>query len=252
MTEAIEYPEGGFAYLPGADFVFSLGVRALPGHHLVRVRFRHQPPLAQGFALARRWLDRAGVPPAALAGVELRAPLPLSFAEFRSFNQRYVEHLKANGFMADGQYRIARSNLAPVLARPAEPVLAAFTFSDDDALPAGIETPPSPDFVLSGQPELVGAPVSIVAANDVSHDGMRQKARAVLDVLKERVERLGGSWSAITGTQIYTVQALGPVLDILDGENLIPSGLTLYPAYPPVLGLEFEIDVRAVSVELVI
>jgi hypothetical protein len=62
---------------------------------------------------------------------------------------------------------------------------------------------------------------------------------------------LGGEWSAINGAQVYTVHPLEPVIQIaFANTGLTDVGLTLFPSYPPVIGLEFEVDVRAVSREI--
>lgn len=44
-----------------------------------------------------------------------------------------------------------------------------------------------------------------------------------------------------------------PLLDTVFAEdNISQIGLAWYPAWPPVIGMEFEVDVRCVRTELVI
>jgi hypothetical protein len=136
--------------------------------------------------------------------------------------------------------------MAPLYSPPATNTLFAFTF----ATPA--QTVGGPDFVISGKPENTENPSGIVSAGDTSPQGMKAKARFVIDALRQRVSDLGCSWTDITGAQAYTVHSLDPVMDELQAASLTSTGLTLFPAYPPVIGLDFEIDVRSVSSELAV
>ena len=49
---------------------------------------------------------------------------------------------------------------------------------------------------------------------------------------------------------MHPVEAV--VSSVFAESGLTNVGLTLFPSYPPVQGMEFEIDVRAVSRELVL
>jgi hypothetical protein len=251
MSDAIDKPavdlaEGGFRYLPGSSHPFATGVAALAGHGLVRVRLRRALPLAEGLDFAARYLARQGRSPMALAGCELRSPRPMSPAEFGLLNAEYVVQLRRNGFAPEP---VARSNMAPLWDAPAAPALVAFTYAapadDGSAGRAG------PDFLLSGKPEIDEAAGRIVLRGDTSPEGMQAKAGFVLDALKRAAAALGGAWEDLTGAQAYTVQPLEPVLPVLRENGLLGIGIVLFPGYPPVTGLDFEIDVRAVGVEVV-
>jgi hypothetical protein len=74
-----------------------------------------------------------------------------------------------------------------------------------------------------------------------------------MSTLRERVAALGCDWSKITAAQIYTVHDIRPLLDTVFAEDKVSQlGLAWYPAWPPVIGMEFEVDVRSVRTELVI
>jgi hypothetical protein len=88
-----------------------------------------------------------------------------------------------------------------------------------------------------------------MAAGDVSPAGMAAMARYVIAELRQLSTQLGVRWTDITGAQAYTIHSLDHVMDELRLSGLGSVGLSLFPAYPPVIGLEFEIDVRAVSLE---
>jgi hypothetical protein len=244
---AIPFAPGGYRFVPGRQF--SGGVAAEPGFALRRVRFQNPLPLAQGLAAARAILTAAGRPPEALAACELRSPLPLPIADFIAFNERYLAALTAEGFTAAPPYPIGRSNLAPILAPPAEVVLFAVTFTVPAEGPGGL------DFFISGKPENRAAASfeeGIVGGADVSPAGLRVKAEYVMGELRARMAELGVEEHRVTGAQAYTVHPLEPVLEIVTGRMpLAWGGLTLVPAHPPVTGLAFEVDLRSISQECV-
>ncbi len=247
QPRSIRFAPGGYRFVPGRQF--SGGVAAEPGFALRRVRFREPLPLAQGLAAARAIIAAAGRPPEALAACELRSPLPLPIAEFLAFNETYLAALRAQGFSAAPPYPIGRSNLAPILAPPAEVVLFAITFT----VPA--EGAGGADFFISGKPETSAAASfeeGIIGGADVSPAGLRVKAEYVMAELRARMAELGVEEGRVTGAQAYTIHPLEPSLEIVTGHMpLAWGGLTLVPAHPPVTGLAFEVDLRAISEEVV-
>lgn len=240
----------GFAYLPGGARPFSAGVIARPGHALVRVRPRATLGLAKGFAFVASHLATRGLPHAALAGLEIRSPAAMTPADFTTFNRRYATVLRDHGFLFDDTFPIARSNMAPLFDPPAEAVLYAFTY----AAPAsgGMGGGGAADFLISGKPELREDPPGIVADGDASPAGMAAKARFVIDALRGTTQALGGDWRELTGAQAYTTRPLEGAMEVLRESGLATLGLTLIPGYPPVVGFDFEIDVRAITTELAV
>lgn len=246
MNDVVAVNEGGYGYLPGGATPFSNGVVALPGHMLTRVRFRRPLPLAEGLAWAASFISGQERPLSSLAACELRAPAPLSRQDFGAFNGQYTESLRANGFSASGPYPIARSNMAPLFSPPGTNTLFAFTFAAPaDAAADGSRS----DFLISGKPESLNGPPYVLAAGATSPAAMALKAHYVVEQLQARVRELGADWDAITGAQAYTIHSLDGVMDALRSSGLGNVGLALFPAYPPVIGLDFEIDVRSISVE---
>jgi hypothetical protein len=249
LSDVIEFKEGGFAYLRGRALPFSNGVIALNGHVFTRVRLRNIHPLAEGLEITAEWIKSQNRPLASLAACELRSPAPMSRSNFVAFNDHYISLLRSNGFAANGAFPIARSNMALQFKPPSSNTLFAFTYATP-FVPA-VETS-SRDFLISGKPETAEDPPSIIAMGDVSPAGLIAKSTYVIQELRRRVDLLGGRWKDITGAQIYTVHSLNPVLDGLRSNGLTSVGLTLFPGYPPIIGLDFEIDVRSVSFEQVI
>ncbi len=243
--------QGGFGYLPESGAPFSAAVVASEGFAFKRVRLRHPVPMELGFAWMARAIKAEGRPLASLAGCELRIPRRLTRPEFAEFNKTYLSSLRSNGFTVEESVAIARSNTAPAQAPPTSTVLSAYTF----AVPrkAG-RMAAGPDFVVSGSPENASNPNRVIAAGDVSPQGMQEKAAFVLQKLRGYVADAGANWGDITGCQVYTVQPLEPVMPMLQAAGLADVGITVFPAYIPVIGFgganyEFEVDVRSVSLE---
>lgn len=218
----------------------------------MRVRLHEALPLDKGLDFVARYLDDAGRKPCALAGVELRAPAVMSRSEFLSFNKRYVAALRTRKFVTDEMVPVARSNMTPLYDPPKTDVLSAFTY----AAPMEANDPSSgASFLLSGRPEFDGT--LVIAPGEVSPDAISRKARFVMERLRQGVATLGGSWSDVTGVQIYMTEPLPLVMDVMRGAGLISVGLSFFPASTPVIGFggvkyEFEADVRAVRLERVV
>ncbi|MCX7383636.1 MAG: hypothetical protein NT133_19980 [Alphaproteobacteria bacterium] len=247
MSGAIAVPAGGYSYLVGGPPPFSNGVAAMAGYRLTRVRLRGEVPLAEGLAMAAAHLAGIGRPGAALVACELRSPAPMTRGDFTTFNTHYVGLLRKHGFGAAEGYPVARSNMAPLFAPPAVNTLFAFTYTAPVEAGAG-----GRDYLISGKPESTATPPGVIAPGLVSPAGMAAKAAYVIAELQARVAALGRDWAEITGAQAYTMHSLDGIMDLLRSSGLANVGLALFPSYPPVVGLDFEIDVRSVSVELVV
>ena len=82
---------------------------------------------------------------------------------------------------------------------------------------------------------------------------MREKAIYVLGEMERRLAAFGLGWADTTATQVYTVRDLYPFLaDEIVRRGAARSGLTWHYARPPVRELEYEMDCRGVSREVVI
>jgi hypothetical protein len=243
------FAPGGYRYVPGV-FQYSAGVIAAPGFDLVRVRFRDNLPLAEGFARIEAFLKQQSRPISSFCACELRSPAPFDEAGFRSFNRLYVETLKRWG-ITDGETNpVARTNVCPLINPPAEPSFHAFTFT--------VERPAErPGFVVAGSGESVEGKASYrdhtVRLGDISPEGMREKARYVLGEMERRLSRLGVSWNETSAVQAYTIHDLHPFLgDEIVRRGAARSGLTWHYTRPPIVDLEFEMDCRGVAQEILI
>ena len=244
MKSRLEFPDGGFAFLEGV-FPYSQGVVALAGFVIERVRFARPVPLAEGFRRIEAHLAALGRPRTAFCACELRSPRPFSFDGFADFNRGYVAVLEQWKLFRDGVNPVARSNVAPVVDAPAEPSFHAFSYT----IPAAGA---APTFVVAGSgewPEGGKFPQDIVARGDTSAEGMRSKAKLVLETMERRMRGLGGfEWKDSTAVQVYSAYAL-PIDDIA---RRCGSGLQWNYCRPPIEGLDFEMDVRGLALEHVL
>jgi hypothetical protein len=242
----LAFEPGGYRFLEGV-FQYSAAVAAMPGHRIVRVRFRRTVPLQEGFRRIEAHLAAAGRPRTAFCACELRSPAPFTESGFEAFNRVYVGTLQAWGLYDGATNPVARSNVCPAIDPPSEPGFHAFSYTE----PAdGAE----PSFVVAGSGE---APEGrgnyrdhIVRRGDVSAAGLREKARFVLGEMERRLAALGFRWSDVSATQVYTVHDIHPFLaDEIVRRGAAPAGLTWHYHRPPVVDLEYEMDCRGVALE---
>jgi hypothetical protein len=243
-----EGPGGSYRFIPGIT-AFSSGVIATPGWEIVHATLAAPVPWRGGFARIERHLREHGRPRTALCGIELRSPAQFTFEGFAAFNEGYRTLLGEWGLLVDGDNPIPRTNVAPIVAGPAEPSLYAFAYTDRGATAA-------PTFVVAGAGEMrargEGAS-GIVRHGETSPEAMREKARFVMGVMGERLQALGADWRRVTAIDVYTAE---PIHGFLVDEILRPAGpaaihgVRWFPSRPPIQGLEFEVDVRGVAREV--
>jgi len=246
---SIDFLPGGYRFIPGV-FQYSAGVAALAGFGMRRIQFQRPVPLSEGFARAEKIIKAAGRPLTAFCACELRSPGQFSEDAFRSFNEHYVDTLSTWKIFDGSTNPVARSNVCPEVNGPTEPSFHAFTFTV-----AREETRPS--FVIAGSgecPEGLGNyRDNTIRLGDLSAEGIRKKARFVLDEMERRQKALHQSWKTVTATQVYTVHDIYPFLaSEIVGRGAAPAGITWHFDRPPVVDLEYEMDCRGVFEEFVI
>lgn len=239
----------GYAYLPGV-MQYSAGVVSMPGYELVRVQFLDCLPMEQGFAHIEDHLKGLGLPLTAFCACEMRSPKPFSEVGFYDFNKLYADVLREWGVMKGDDNPIARSNVCPIDNPPQNPSFYAFTYAVPKPNAIG------GDFVVAGSgeaPEGTGDYAgNAICPGRTDPDAIAQKARFVLDVMAARLNGLGQTWDRVVTAQMYTVHDPYHVFNNEpDMQRARKQGLTWHLAHPPVNGLEFEMDCRNVSCELV-
>lgn len=241
--------EAGYRFIP-AVMQYSGGVAALPGFRLERARFAEPVPMAEGWRRIAAHLSALGRPLTAFAACELRSPAPFTEAGFATFNAGYAKVLGEWGVLRDGANPVARSNVCPRHAPPAEPCFHAFVYTVPDAGAA-------PSFAVAGSGESAEGKGSYrditVAYGDTSPDGMLKKGLWVLGEMERRMGLLGHAWADTTGVQAYTIHPLPPALtEAIVTRGAARHGLTWQDCRPPVEGLEYEMDCRGIGQELVL
>ena len=124
----IDHPTGGYRCLPGIA-PYSCGVVSSPGFEIVRVIWNRPLPYRIAFDQIAEILESEERPKASLCSVALRSPKPYTFAGFNEFNAVYAEILKSWGLFIGEINPVARTNVAPVVCPPSEPVIYEFSFT---------------------------------------------------------------------------------------------------------------------------
>lgn len=251
MAETAIFEPGGYRYVRG-PFQYSGGVAAEVGYAIERVRFATPRPIDQGFAEIEAYLGSVGRPVTSFCACELRSPAPFTEEGFIAFNRSYIGTLERWGIFKDEENPVARSNVCPEIHAPGEPSFEAFSYTVPAAQSGNVKS-----FVIAGSGEASEKPGNynerIIRLGETSPDALREKAQYVLGAMEGRMEALGMGWGDVTTSQVYTVHDLHPFLaDEIVTRGAAPGGLTWYYARPPVVGLEYEMDVRGVPVERVI
>ena len=223
----------------------------MAGFEIERARFAHPVVLEEGFARIEAHLTGLGRPLTALCGCELRSPAQWTEQGFREFNQGYLAVLARWGLVRDGVNPVARTNVCPEIDPPATPSFFAFSYTVAARVGA------RPGFLSAGSWEMPDGPANfreyIVRRGDASADGLGEKARFVLADLEQRMAALGFGWADTTGTQVYTVHDLHPLLaEEIVQRGAARAGLTWHYARPPVLEFDYEMDARCGAREIVI
>ena len=247
MTSAIAFPDGGYRYVPGV-FQYSAGVAAQPGFAIERARFARHVPLDKGFVRIEAHLKSIGRPVTAFCACELRSPAPFTEHGFLDFNRVYTGTLERWNVMRGGVNPVARSNVCPEIDAPAAPGFFAFSYT----VPAAGD-----GFVIAGSGEAPEGQKDYrsvtVRLGETTPAAMLEKARWVLAEQERRMAVLGASWREVTHTHVYTVYDIHPFM----GSELVrrgaaAGGITWQFCRPPVVGLDYEMDCRGVSREIVI
>src|SRR6202035_3422858 len=93
-------------------------------------------PLHEGFAAVDKHWKALGRARQALCAMELRSPRPFTFQGFADFNAGYVDILKSWDILQNGLTPVARTNVAPEIDPPGEPMLYAFSYTVPSGLAA--------------------------------------------------------------------------------------------------------------------
>jgi hypothetical protein len=254
MADVLSFEAGNYRYIK-AVFQYSGGVAAQPGYEIERARFARVLPLAEAFAAVEARLKSRGRPTTAFAACELRSPGQFSEQGFYDFNKAYVVTLERWGIYQGGAESVnpvARTNVVPMYGAPAEPVMHAFSYT---VPAAAVRTRGSFITAGGGESREGGATgrARIVRPEDTTPEGMREKVRFVVAKMEERLRALGFSWRDAVTTQAYTVQNIGHLAgEEIAARGASEGGLVWYYARPPVVGLEFEMDVRGAARDIVI
>ncbi len=234
---AVKNERGGYIYLP-AGFPFSSGAAAMPGYEIVHALFRRPVPWRDGFTTIEKRFDAESRPKQALCGVELRCPAPMTPDGFHQFNIGYRAILEEWDIIVDGVNPVGRTNVSPVRNPPNETLMYGFSYTVESA-------DISATFCGAGGGET--SENGNVSEGDMSQEGMRKKAARVMEIMMERLSGLGMTWKDVTDVNVYTAAQNGDwlaaeLLPHMAGDEV--HGVRWYLSRPPIIGLDFEMDLR--------
>ena len=246
--EVVVFKEGGYRYIK-AGMPFSSGVAAQPGYEIERVRLVDPLPLTDGYPFIENHLRGLGRPGTAFAACEMRSATPFTEQGFFDFNREYTKVLARWGLYQGEANPVARSNVCPEYGKPEQPVLYAFSYTVP-AKQAG-----RGNFIIAGGAEVRGGvdgyASRTVRYGESSPDAMKEKVKFVVGLMEQRMAALGFAWKDAACTQAYAVHDIGSLVGPeIAARGAAAGGLTWHYARPPVVGLAFEMDVRAVAREL--
>lgn len=251
MSASTLFSPGSYRFIPSV-FQYSAGVCALPGHAIVRETFATPQPVKRGFAAIAERLESQGLPLIHFCACELRSPGQFDDAGFRAFNETYILTLNEWGIMDSSRVNpVARSNVCPEYGAPAEPSFHAFSY----VVPAPDEARPS--CVISGSAEARPAKSDdelyldrIVRYGETSPDALAEKVAHVVAVMEERLGAFRLTWQDCSAVPAYSVHDFHHAIGDMAHKFAATRGLIWHYARPPVQGLEYEMDCRAVHREL--
>ena len=239
------HPNNAYSFIPAVP-PYSAGVRASLGFELAALRLLDYHSLSRGFELIDNWMAGHGLASDAVVGFELRIPEALNFDEFEVFNAGYRQLLAERGLLLGDMNPIARTNVVPVLNPPTEPaVVAAFVLrpSTDSG---------GRDFLIAGAGENAGGaldPDAIVAPGETTGAGLGPKVDEVLGQMVDRLAALGLERDSASLVNVYTAHEIARLSELVGA--VLPSvlhwGYVRWLARPPIVGIEFEMDMRRVS-----
>ena len=252
MVETKVFEAGHYRYVRG-PFQYSGGVAAQPGYAIERVRFSQRPNMVEGFQAIEAYLTARGHPFTNFCACELRSPAPFTEKGFIDFNRVYVGTLERWGIFKNDENPVARSNVCPEINPPGEPVFEAFCYT----VPISDQRSDIKSFVIAGSGEAredAGDYAErIVRLGETSPDALEEKALYVLGAMETRMTALGVGWADVATSQVYTVYDLHPFFaSQIVSRGAANGGLTWYYARPPVVGLDYEMDVRGLPTEILI
>ena len=247
----IAHPSGNYHFLKGID-PYSCGVVANRGFEIIHAKLSEPIELNAGFDYMCNYLDSLSLDKTALCAMELRCPKPYSMQDFIDFNSIYCQTIRKWGLYVDGLNPVARTNIAPQLLPPNSPQLHGFSYV--------VQNPSirRKTFVVAGAGEVVEGVLDetqIIRRGETCENSMREKVVYVLKVMADRVKGLGGNWELISCIDVYTIY---PLVELLSSEilpalgNSHHNGVHWYYSRPPVIDIDFEMDMRGTISDIVI
>ena len=245
----IENVRAGYSFLEGIA-PYSSGVIAADGFEITHVTLAVALPWEAGMQAARKYVQSLGLSQWSLCGFELRCPQPHTMDGFIDFNADYRAVLQDWDMYVAGENPIARTNVSPVLHPPSETMLYGFSICQESQIDWKT-------FVIAGGGELVGGLRKGVIVCEGKSDpaAMLEKARTVARLMKSRLNGLHANVKRLSTIDVYTAHNLRPLIEgaiAAEIDAVAQRGLQWFYTRPPIIDIEFEMDMRGVQQERVV
>ena len=245
--------KGNYRFLTGIA-PYSSGVIAMPGYEIIRVRLKQLLPVNEPiFERIEQYLSDVGRPIHSLCSMEFRIPKPLSFEDFKKFNDSYQQRLRDKGLLLGDVNPLARTNISTAEFDLKEPSVYAFSYTVH--VKEGLS---ASSFIVAGAGDLTDqtdlSVSAIVRPDETSTDALVEKVGVVMDVMQERISGLGVDWDEVSKIDVYSTIPLQSVLvnSVLKRVGLAGlHGVNWYYSNPPIQGLIYEMDMRGLRKELI-
>jgi hypothetical protein len=242
------HPNNKFSYIPAIN-AYSSGVAPLKGFKLVGIRFDKPTIFSDSLKILANYLPKINLDMSNIVSFEFRSPMPFSFNGFSDFNKQYYDQLGKLELLINDINPIARTNVSPLFTEIKEPVLFGLHVLSETS-----ET--NQDFVVAGSGEVKGDldPKNIIARADLTQKGVEQKVLFVLEEMKQRLFTLKGKYIEPTEINVYTVHEIPNLINIINEylPGLAKSSIHVWKCAPPILEVEFEMDLRRLSNQVLI
>jgi hypothetical protein len=246
--KSLNHPSGAYRFLPAKD-AYSSGVAVESGWEIVGIRFRKPLPFEKGVKKLDDYFEENQISFERIISIELRSGSPFSFLGFDEFNDTYYKFLESRGLIFDSINPIARTNVCPSYQTLDVPSLYGAHFYRKSKVFSN-------DYVIAGSAECKGSleVTNIVARDDLSPQGLRDKVDFVLNEMQERLYSLVNTYIEPTEINVYTVHDIPQLNDQIHKyfPGLTNSQIVLWKSAPPIKGLEFEMDLRRLSASYLI
>jgi len=99
------------------------------------------------------------------------------------------------------------------------------------------------------------SPETIIRYGETNAEALTEKALRVMEIMQSRLDGFKLTWSEVTAIDIYSIHPIHPFLPeiiLRPIDKAAVHGIRWFYGRPPIIGLEFEMDMRGVRSDIVL